>query len=78
VPQLDVGRLQIPVDDALLVRRFECARDLPGDGHRLVDRNGPLPDAVRQRWAVDELHHQRLRGARSLETVNDGDVGMIE
>ena len=28
---LDVGRLEIPVDNALLVRRFKRLGDLPGD-----------------------------------------------
>ena len=35
---LDVGRLQIPVDDPLLVRRVERVRDLPRDRQRLVQR----------------------------------------
>ena len=33
---LDVGGLQIAMDDALLVRRFECFGDLPRDRQRLV------------------------------------------
>ena len=35
---LDVGGLEIPVDDPLLVRRFERLGDLFRDGERLVDR----------------------------------------
>ena len=35
----DVGRLQIPVDDALLVRRFERFRDLSRDRERFSDRD---------------------------------------
>ena len=34
---LDVRRLQISMDDALLVRRLERFRDLPGDRQRLLD-----------------------------------------
>ena len=29
---LDVRRLQVPMNDVLLVRRIECVGDLPGDG----------------------------------------------
>ena len=36
---LDVRRLQIAVDDPLLVRRFERFGDLPRDRQRLVERN---------------------------------------
>ena len=36
-PHLDVGRLQIAMDDALLVRRFERGGDLPRDRQRFVD-----------------------------------------
>ena len=36
---LDVGRLQIAMDDALLVRRFERVGDLPRDRQRLVERH---------------------------------------
>ena len=35
---LDVGRLQIAMDDALLVRGFERFGDLPRDRERLVER----------------------------------------
>ena len=38
---LDIGGLQIAVDDALLVRRVERFGDLPRDGQRLVERMGP-------------------------------------
>ena len=38
-PDLDVRGLQIAMDDALLVRRFERLGDLLRDGQRLVERN---------------------------------------
>ena len=40
-PQLDVGGLQIAMDDALLVRGFERLRDLPRNRQRFVERIGP-------------------------------------
>ena len=38
-PELDIRGLEIPMDDALLVRGFEGFRDLFGDGQRLVERD---------------------------------------
>ena len=49
---LDVGGLQIAVNDALLVRRFERLGDLLRDRQRLVDRNRPLCDSIGQRRAL--------------------------
>ena len=46
---LDVRRLQIAMDDALLVRRFERVGDLPRDGQRLVERDRPARDALGER-----------------------------
>ena len=45
---LDVGGLQIAVDDALLVRRFERLGDLLRDRQRLVERNRAARDPLRQ------------------------------
>jgi hypothetical protein len=47
--QLDVRRFQIPVDDALFVRRFKRVGDLPRDRQRLVERNRSLRDAIGER-----------------------------
>ena len=46
---LDVGRLQVAVDDPLLVRRLERFGDLPRDRQRFIDRHGPVRDAIGQR-----------------------------
>ena len=45
---LDVGGLQIAVDDPLLVRRFERLRDLLRDRQRLVERDRAARDPLRQ------------------------------
>ena len=41
----------------LLVRRFERIRDLPGNGQCLVQRNGSMGNAIRERRAFDEFEH---------------------
>ena len=66
------------MDDALLVRRFEGAPDLPADAHRLVERNRSLGDAIRQRWSLDELEDERGLPSVIFESVNGGDVGMVQ
>ena len=45
---LDIRGLQIAMDDALLVRRFERLRDLLRDRQRLVERNRAPRDALRR------------------------------
>ena len=59
---LDVGRLQIAMDDALFVRGLERLGDLLRERQGLVERDRPARDALRQVLAFDQLHHQR-RGA---------------
>ena len=53
---LDVRRLEIAMDDAALVRRFERLRDLLEDRQRLARRHRPAVDPLRQRLAGHELH----------------------
>jgi hypothetical protein len=78
VAHLDVGRLEVAVDDALFVRRFERVGDLPRDGQRVGNRHRPLCDPLRERVALDQFHHERVRLAAVLEAVDVGDVGMVE
>ena len=77
-PDLDVGGLQVAVDDALLVRGFERLGDLLRDRQRLVERNRPLRDAVGERRPLDQLHDEGLHTIRLLQTVDVSDVRMIE
>ena len=46
---LDVGGLQVAMDDALLVRGFERLGDLPRDRQRFVERQRPARDALGER-----------------------------
>jgi hypothetical protein len=78
VAHLDVRRLQIAMNDPLLVRGFEGQRDLPRDRQSFVERHGSAPDALRQIVAFDELHHEGGHAAAFFETVNAGDVRVIQ
>ena len=82
---LDIRRLQIAVNDALLVRRFDGFGDLPRNRQRLVQRNRPARNTVRERVALDEFENQRAHGCLRwacrrtlLETVDSADVGMCQ
>ena len=77
-PQLDVRGLQVAVDDALFMRRFEGFGDLPGDGQCFVDGKRPLRDAVGQRRALDQLHHEGADAVRPFEAIDLRDVGMVQ
>ena len=76
--QLDVGGLQVAVDDAVLVRRLERLGNLPGDRQRLVEGHGAARDPRAQILALHQLHHQRPAARRVLDAVDLGDVRMVQ
>ena len=63
---LDVGGLQIAMDDALLVRRFERLGDLPSRSASASSTGTRAPSAMRSAsvGALDELQHERVRARR--------------
>ena len=75
---LDVGGLQIAMDDPALVRGVERIGDLPGHRQRLGNRQRPSRQSIRDRLPLDQLHHQRLDAVGVFDAVNGGDVRMIE
>ena len=56
---LDVRRLEIAVNDAVLMRGFQRLRDLLRDRQGLRDGHAPSGDAIGQRRPLDQLQHQR-------------------
>ena len=70
---LDVARLEIAMDDALLVRGVERVGDLPRDAERLVERSAALPDPLGQRRPLDQLHDEVVgRRRRRACRCSDG------
>ena len=57
---LDIGRLQVAMNDAGLVRGFECLGDLLRDRQRFVQRDCAPPEALREVLAFDQLHHEGM------------------
>ena len=60
VPDLDVRRLQIAMDDTLLVRGFERLGDLPGNRQRLVQRDRAMHDSLRQILTLGQFHDEGM------------------
>ena len=60
------------------MRGFERIGDLPGNRHRLVDRERAIGQPIGERDAVDELENQERRGAVFLDAVDAADVGMVQ
>ena len=66
------------MDNTFLVRYLQCGRDLDGDDECFVRGNGPARDAFGKSLALDELEHEEKSRARLLQTVDRGDVWMIQ
>jgi hypothetical protein len=76
---LHIGRFQIAVDDALLVRGFERVGDLARDRDRIGHRNRPALKPHRQVFSRGQLHGQETNRAvrcarRLLEREQRRDV----
>ncbi len=67
------------MDNALLVRGFECFGYLPRDVERLIERDpGSAQGHLSERPAIDQLHYQRQHAAAFLDAVNLRDVRVVE
>ncbi len=73
-----LGGLEVAVDDASGVRRFDGLRDLLGDCQRLWHGQRPVGEEFRQRWAVDQFEDQCLDETRLFNAVQRRDVWMVE
>ena len=66
------------MDDALLVRRLERVGDLCRDRQRLGERHCTTRDVRGKIFALDQFHDERGEVGGLLESVDRGDVWMIE
>jgi hypothetical protein len=66
------------MDDPLGMRRFDRLGNLPRHAQRLLHRKPPLPQPLGERLSFDQFQNQKVRFTVRIETVNTGDVGMIE
>ena len=77
-PELDVGWLEIPMDNPSLVGSLQRLGDLLCDRQCVIDRNRPLRNAVGERRSFHEFQDQRTDAAALLKAVNRRDVRMIQ
>jgi hypothetical protein len=74
----DVRRLDVPVDDALRVCRLERVGHLGGHVHELRGVESPASDQVRQRLALEQLHHDEVLPLVLVDGVDGADVRVVE
>src|SRR5215471_18019192 len=74
----DVSALQVSMDDASLVCRFERFGDLARESQCVVHWYRAASDEIGERRALDELEHDGVDAAVFLEAVNRRDVRMVQ
>jgi len=75
---LDVCGFQIPMNDALLVRRFQRFRNLRRNGQGFIQRNRAAFDLFGQRLSSHQFHGEEPPAPGFLHAVNRGDIGMVQ
>jgi hypothetical protein len=76
--QDDVGRLQVAMDDSLLVRGHERLADLARNGECDGDRKRSTVEPIGQRRSLDQLEDQGSDAVRFFQAVDGADVRVIE
>ncbi|QKK06682.1 MAG: hypothetical protein HND58_10675 [Planctomycetota bacterium] len=74
----DVGGLEIAVDHPGLVRGLDPGCDLYRQLDRLINRQRPAVEAIRERLAIHELEDEVLCAVLFLDTVDPGHVWMVQ
>jgi len=79
----DVGRFQVPVDDAGLVGIAQSGEGIDQDADHFARRHAPAVDPVGgqvglQRIALEQLHHHEVQPVLHVEVVDLDDVGVAE
>jgi hypothetical protein len=76
--QLDIGRLEIAMDDVLLVRGFEGSGNLPCDRERFIEWNGTLHDPICERGTFDKFQYKCPRVTSLFEAIDVRDIGVVQ
>src|SRR5262249_27715936 len=74
----DVGRFQITVNDALLMRSFESFGYLPRELQRFFQGNRAVLQSIGQGLAFDEFKYQETCASIFVQSMNRCDVRMVE
>ena len=76
--QLDVGGLQISMNNPLLVRRLQRLGHLSCDRARVSHGERPLGDRIGKRWSFDQFEDERVRRSAVFETVDMANIGVAQ
>src|ERR1700683_5362883 len=76
--QENICGLDIAVNDSLSVRSVERSGHLNGDFQQFVQRDDSLRNAVLQRLAFQEFHHEEVVASVFINVVNDTNVWMVK
>src|SRR5262245_31658405 len=76
--KFDIGGLEVPVDDPLLVRRFKSFGYLARNRQRLCSWQRAARDPIGECRSVDQFQDKRLEPVRLLEPVYRRNVWMIQ
>ena len=73
-----VGRLQIAMHDAFVVRRLQPIGNIARDAQRFRRGQRTICETRLKRFALDELHRNATRAIRFLEAVDLRDVAVVQ
>ena len=73
-----IARLQIPVNDSLAMRCGQRVSQLDRVGDRLIERQCASCEALGERPALDQFHHQVLGSILIADIVQGADVRMVQ
>src|SRR5271169_2642070 len=76
--QHDVRRLQVAMDDALLMRLLQRLRDFRSDLQNLIKGQRTFRQALSQSLAFEILHHQEVGAILRADVVKRADIGMLQ
>src|SRR5438046_1701634 len=76
--QQNVARLDISMQDAVLVRVMNNARHLDNEFHRLTDRHRRAPDYFVKLAAFDKLHAEVALAITFANFMDWNDTGMLQ
>ncbi len=74
----NVGRLDVPVNDSLSVRGVQCISNLNPELQQFFDVQRFARDALLQRVALQQFHHDVGLAILLANLMNRADVGMVQ
>jgi hypothetical protein len=78
LPDFDIGRLQVAVNDSPFVRRIKGVDHLASDRQGLVERNGAPRESVGERRPFHQFEDERLDPVGFFNSIDSCDVRMVQ